>query len=203
MKHDDQQQVQQYIRQAGDHQIDHGALCIPHRPHGRRAEIVKHIGRHTEKINFDVDGCLVDNVMGRSHHFQQWTGHQESESPDPDAHEQRQRNPGMLRLPHAGYVPGAVTAGDDHARADAQPHEQIDQQVDQRTGGRHRCQRFMPVREIADHNDVRRVIQKLQDTCQNQGNGKPEDLRKERSFRHIDLISFSAFLSNPEHTVPP
>ena len=73
----------------------------------------------------------------------------------------------MFRLPQRLYIPGTVIPGNRNARADAQAHKHIHQQVDQRAGGGNRGQRLM-AGIIAHHNHIRRVVQKLQDTRQDQ-----------------------------------
>ena len=188
MEPDHQQQVQQDVDQAGNHQINHGAFCIPDRPHDRRAEIVQHIGRHSQEIDPHIQRRSVDHVRRRIHQAQQVPGSQESERAYADAHKQRQSHGRMLCLPHSCNVPGAVIPGDHHARPDTQAHENIHQQIDQRTCGGYRRQRFM-AGIVSHHNHVRRVIQQLQDPCQDQRTRKRKNPRKQRAFRHIDFVT--------------
>ena len=107
----------------------------------------------------------------------------------------------MLRLPHGYDIPGAVMAGHRYAGADAQAHEHVHQQVDQRAGGRNRGQRLM-AGIVAHHDHVRRVIQKLQDPRQDQRPRKSKDLREQRAFRHVDLMTSALSRSEPKHNLP-
>ena len=160
VEHDHQQQVQEHVHQPRDHQI-------AHRAHSRRAEIVQHVGRHAQEIDPDVQRRAVNHVRRRIHQLQKRPGHQKTEDPHADAHEQRQRHGGMLRPAHGFYIPGAVIPRNHHAGADAQAHEYVHQQIDQRACGGDRSQRFVAC-VVAHYDDVRRVIQQLQNPRKDQ-----------------------------------
>ena len=106
----------------------------------------------------------------------------------------------MLRLSQRLHVPGTVIPGNRHARADAQAHKNIHKQVDQRAGGGNRGQRFM-AGIVAHHNHIRRVIQKLQDTRQDQRSRKGKDPGKQRAFRHVDFTTAPSFPVNTKHDI--
>ena len=131
-EHNHQQQVQQHVDQPGDHQVDHRALCIPDCPQGRRAEVIQHVGRHADKIDFHIERRPVDHIVRGTHQFQQRPGHEEPEQSHGDSHEQRHGDSRMFRLPH--------------------------QQVDQRAGGGYCRQGRMAFRVVADNNHVGSII---------------------------------------------
>ena len=84
----------------------------------------------------------------------------------------------------------AVVARDGHADACGKPHEDADDEVNQRAGGAHGRQRRAAGKLAYDHN-VRGVIEQLQHAGSHQGQGKPNDFAQQRPAGHVHFIVFS------------
>ena len=95
--------------------------------------------------------------------------------------------------------PAAKAVGDGHARAYGQADEEIDQQTGNGTGSAHRGDGHAAA-ELPHHHKVSRVEKQLQNTGQNKGNGKPDDIRKQRPFQHVSvrLVQMSTFFLSAE-----
>ena len=90
----------------------------------------------------------------------------------------------MDRFGHRFLIACAVIPGNQNVTAHRNTHKQVDEQVDQRTGGAdsRQCRR---TGKPTHHDDVGSVIQQLQHTGQHQRHRKPDDLTQQRAFGHV------------------
>ena len=81
----------------------------------------------------------------------------------------------------------SVVVGDQHVRPDGKPHEHRHDQLRQRGGRSHRRHRLMG-RIPADHDQIRRIEQQLQNSGQHQRYGKDHDFAEQRPPAHVYLV---------------
>lgn len=114
------------------------------------------------KIDAQIHGGQGQHLRRGGHEPQHGLGegqtHQGEEDPAHDAHDGR----GLYGLGHARRILRPEIAGDEHADAGSQPHEQVDHEGDQGAVGAHRRKSRLPG-EAAHHDQVRRIEGQLQD----------------------------------------
>ena len=92
IQQNDRNQVQNDVDHARDDQEIQGALGVPLGPQDGGPEVICHGGRHSQKIDPQIDGRLVDHISGRRHPHQKLPRHHHAEHQHKHAAEQRQGN---------------------------------------------------------------------------------------------------------------
>ena len=118
VEHDDKEQVQKDVDDAGQGQKVKRALGVADRPEDGRAKVVKHEGRHPHKVDAHVQHRLVDDIVRGAHQLQQWARQGNTDKDQKDAADQGGQNRGMYRAMYAVIVPRAVVARNHNVRAD-------------------------------------------------------------------------------------
>lgn len=153
----DERHVEDDVDQTADGQIIQRTLGIADRAEDGCAVVIDEAGRQADGVDVQVELRAADHVRRAAHHFEQRTGEDKQQHAQRRAGEHRQRHGGMHRAVHAVPVAGAGRTGDGHGRADAQPHQQADQQMDEggrRADGSHRD----GIGEAPDDDDIRGII---------------------------------------------
>ena len=91
----------------------------------------------------------------------------------------------MNQLVHRLFVVRAVVFRRTHARADGQPYQQIDDEIDERARRAHRGERRF-VGGVAHYDQIRRVEKQLQQTRRYDGQGVNYNPLEQRSLCQID-----------------
>ena len=162
-EHDDKDKIEDHVDDAGRKQKIERTACITDGPQQRRAEVICDKSRHAEKIDAHIDDRQIDHIFRRSHPFQQRTCQQISDEDHEDPADDRDADGGVDRLPRVLFIPCPAIARHQHIAADRDAQKQIDEQIDQRTGGTNGRQ-CLTAGKPADHDDVRRIEEQLQDT---------------------------------------
>ena len=160
IQQNDRNQVQNDVDHARDDQEIQGALGVPLGPQDGGPEVICHGGRHSQKIDPQIDGRLVDHISGRRHPHQKLPGGKEAEHRQDRAADQGHQNGGVDRAAHHVVPLPSQIPGHHHIGAHGEPHKQGHQQVDQGGGGAHRRQGFLPGKP-PHHNDISSVKQQL------------------------------------------
>ena len=98
----------------------------------------------------------------------------------------------MYHVMHFLRLPGSHMVRHANAGANRKPHKQSHDHIVERTGTAYRRQRHLTV-EKAHHDKVGRIVELLQDPCQDQRDCKHNDVFQKRTFRHIHLFLFCHF----------
>ena len=159
-KTDDEHQIQHYVDDACRCQTVQRAFGVAHCAQQGGAEVVQHGHRHTDEIDLQVQCRQVDYVLRAAHKLQQAAGCKKADNGQQHTADQPQRDRGLHGMVYAALVSGAKAPGCDDVGTQRKPHEQVDQQIDERTVGAHRCQSGA-ARESPYHHDVRCIEQQL------------------------------------------
>ena len=189
VQHDDEEQVQRYIDDAGEGQIVQGTAGVACGPQQRRAEVIQPGGRHAQEIDPQVQNGQGQHVRRRLHQPQDGRCAQHADEGQSCAADEAQQNGGVDGPVDLVVLPGAEVPGGQNAGAGGQTHEQVHQQVDQGGGGAHGSQRVV-TGEAAHHDDVRRVEQQLQQTGADERQGEAQHFGQDGPGTHIDGIGF-------------
>ena len=163
MKHDDKDQVEDDVDDAGRKQKVQRPPRIADRPQQRRAEIIGDKCRHADEIDAHIHHRQIDHISRRAHPFQQRSGQKVADEDHQDPADDRDADGGMYRFSCVSFIPCPAIARHQHIAADRDAQKQIDEQIDQRTGGTNGRQ-CLTAGKPADHDDVRRIEEQLQDT---------------------------------------
>ena len=88
----------------------------------------------------------------------------------------------MILLRNCRLIP-ELTVGNAHARADGQADKKVHHQVGNGAGGADGCHADAAAEAAHDY-QIGGVEQQLEETGENDGNGKADDAGKQRSFQH-------------------
>ena len=130
----DQQNIENDVDDAADGQKIERSARVADSPQNRRAKVVNHAGRQTGGIYFQIQSRAFDNIFRTAHQFKQTAGESQNRCAERETGNQCQRDGGMHRTVDGHVVLCAAGARDGDGRADAQPHQQADHEVDE--GGR-------------------------------------------------------------------
>ena len=187
VEHNHQHQVQNHIDDPCHGQVVQGTAGIAHGAENGCAEGVQHVEGHAGKVDADVQGGLVNHILRAAHHFQQRATEDNADNAYHHAADGCHGHGGMHTILHVLHVACAVVPGNDHAGAYAQPQEDVNQQVDQGTGGAYgrqcRC-----AGKAADYHHVCRIIKQLQNAGQHQRTGKSKHLGQQGACGHVHFI---------------
>ena len=186
---DDKNQVQQHIDHTGGQQEIQRTLRIPAGTEQGCAEVIKHGGGHTGKIDPQIDRGQPQHIVGALHPLQNHAGTADTYHRQKKTTANRQENGGVDGFAEFFILMRAVMPRGQNVCADGKPQKQVGQQVDEGRVGSHRSQRVISGIP-AHHNDIRRVEQQLQHRGERKRNGEPQYLWKNRAVQHIDLITF-------------
>ena len=161
-KSHDKGQIQDYIDHSCGEQIIERTPGVAHRTEDRRAEVVEHQHRHAQKVNAHIQNRLIQHVVRSSHQMEQGPRSRNSHHHQHQSAEQAGEHGCMYGFTDILVLPASIVCAYQHIHAHRQAHKNIDQQIDQRGGGAHRSQGLASCK-AANHNDIRRVKQKLKD----------------------------------------
>lgn len=131
MEADDKNQVENHIDDAGGKQKIQGSLGIPCGAQYGGAEVIKHGGGHSHKINTHIQRCLPQDVIGSSHQGQERFGKNDAEENEKGAAQETEQDGGMDRLADRLFVSGAHIVGNQDIDADGEADKYVYQQVDE------------------------------------------------------------------------
>ena len=183
-KADDEHEVQHHIDDTGCSQAVQRAFGVAHSPQQRRAEVVQHGHGHADKINFEVQRRKVDDIFRAAHELQQAPRGEKAHHGQQYTADKAQRHRGLHGVLYAAFILCAKAAGCHDVCTQRKAHEQVHQQVDERTVGAH-CRQCRAARKAAHHHHVCRVEQQLQNAGRRQRDGKQNDLLKHRAAGQV------------------
>lgn len=189
MKLCDKEEIEQHIDDACDKQEAERSLRIADGAQNGSTEVIEHDDRHSCKIDAHIERRLLEHVIRSSHQGQKRSCQKQAYQDEERAADQAGEHGGMNGFAHHIFFSGAVIIGHKHVGSDGQADEDVDQKVDQRTGGAHSGQRLM-ADKTAHYDDVSRIKQQLQDAGKHQRNCKQQDLAQQRSVTHVHFKRF-------------
>jgi len=172
---DDEHEVQHHIDGARHGQTEQRPPGVAHGAQEGRAEVVQHGHGHADEVYLEVEGGQADDVLRAAHQLQQDAGGKKAHHGQKEAADEAQRHGGLDGVADALIILRAEAAGRNDVRAQRQAHEQVDQQVDERTVGADSGQR-RAARKASHDDDIGCVEQQLQDAGCSQRQGKQDDL---------------------------
>ena len=158
---DDRKQVQGQIRHAADGQEQQRPPGIPYGPQHRRAVVIQHDERRTQKINPQVQQGLAIHVGRRGHGPEDQRGCQKAHSAQEQTADQAQRYGCMQcqkNVPILMACPYVV--GDQHIDGHGKADEQVRTQVDDGTRTAYGRQ-AAEAGELPHHDDIGRIEKHL------------------------------------------
>ena len=194
-EHRDKHNVQRDIDERRRNQKVQRPLGIADGTQNICAHVVEHLGDHTQKVDAQIQRCIVQYFRRRTHQAHHRLSGQQAQHrqqrTQPHAEHQRRV---YLAVNGVGIV-GAPALGNDNARAAAQADEQAHQQIDKRAGCAHRCQR-VGAHKVADDQSIRRVVQLLEQRTEPDGQKEQQQLFGDAAGQNIRLLDTShRFLS--------
>ena len=188
VEHDHEEQVQHHVDDARQRQVDQRAARVADGAQHRGAKVVQHVDRHADEVDLHIERRQRKRFLRRIHPDQECLRHEEAEYRQHDAADQAGEDRRVHRVRHALVVVRAERPRDDDVCANRQPQKEVDDHVDQRArrADRRLCGDAV-LGKLADHDDVRRVEQQLQNAREHQRQRKQENLGQERAARHVHL----------------
>ena len=180
----DEDQIQDDIDDACRRQTEQRPFGVAHGPQQCRAEVVQHGHGHPEKVNFQVEGGQVNDILRAGHQLQQAPGHKKAHARQQHTADKAQRHRRVDSILHALIVPRAKAAGSHNVGTQREAHKQVDQQVDEGTVGAHRRQSGA-ARKAAHRHNVCCVEQQLQNAGRRQRERKQDDFLQHRAAGQI------------------
>ena len=196
----DKDHIQNHVHDARDGEVIQRPARIAHSAQDGRAKVIQHVGDHAGEIDAHIHRSLVQHIRRGIHPDEQLARGCHAEDHYDYAAHQANANGSVHRFAHIRRIARAIIARDDHACAHRQAHKHVHNQVDQRTrradGGQRRIAHKAP-----HHDDIRRIVQKLQDTREHQGQRIADDLGHQRAGTHIHLVIGVSALQT-QHAAP-
>ena len=155
-----------------------------------RTVVIQNVGDRAAEVRAHIGhGLRHDDLLG-PHQRKKRTGKENADHGRPHAADQRGQHRGMYRTGNVVVLSRAHVVGHGNARADRQTDEQIDQQGDQCAAGANGGQSRLTLlgrasSPAADHDDVCRVEQELQNARGDQGKHESCQLRQDRTLRIV------------------
>ena len=137
MEHRDEENVQDYVHNTGDGQVEKGAFGVPGGPEYGGAEIVNHAEGDAAEVDLHIHGGQGQHIVRGAHHPQKCFGKAHADEREEQAAEYGGRQGGVHRIAHHGVLTAAETMGNAYARAHRQTDKEVYQQVGDGSGGAH------------------------------------------------------------------
>ena len=160
-QHRDQHNVQSDVHQARDDEEVQRAAGVAHGPQDAGTHVIQKGRDGAQHVNAQIGEGKVHDV-GRGAHGAQRPGrgrHADCCKTKPRGQSQRHR--GMHRTADALCVVRTVRLRDDHCRAGGKPHEQVDEEVDERARSAAHGGQRLRANELPHDDGVRRVVKLL------------------------------------------
>ena len=191
VKDDHQHQVQDDVDNAAHHQEPEGSPAVPLAAQHGGAEVVEHDEGHSHEVDLEVRHGQLQHVGGRREHPQHGAREHEPGGRQKEAADEGDEDAGVYGLAHLLPLPLSDVVRDQHVGAHGDPHEEVDQHVDDRSVAAHRRHGLAAV-EPSHHGHVRRVEQLLQDGAGRKRQREQDDLVPQGPVQHVDLIALFA-----------
>ena len=180
----DKNEIQSGIDDARNRQKVEWTLGVANGAQNGGAEVIEHLNLHADKDDAGIQFGKVNDVLGRTHDFQQRARGNQSNHRQHAAADDGEQNGGMNGFGNARVVRCTGITCNQHVDADGKADEQADNHVVQRADRADSRQRLV-AREAADHDGIRRVEEKLQNAGQHDRQRKKQHLGQKGAFRHI------------------
>ena len=196
MQHKNEEKVHEHVDETGGGQVVERPFRVADGTKDRTSEVIKHHDRHTEEVDAQVKGGLIDNICRGAHQHKHRTGKDHAEKSKHNAAHNADAERGVNRFRGILVPFRADIARDKHICSDRKTEEQVRDEADKRPGrtdGAH----GRVIDKLAHDNQVHRVEQKLQHAGQNKGHGEPQHLARQRTGAHVDCMGITDHKSAP------
>ena len=161
MKHHHKQDIQHNVGETAGHQKIQRPPGIPHGPQHPGAHIVNQVGDNPHKVNPQIQGGVLHNLLRRPHRPQSRRGASDAKHHHYPAAAECKCHGGVDGPAHLVRLLRPVILGNDDGRTGGKPYEGSDQQVNQSPGrAAHGSQRLFS-HKPPHHNGVHGVIKLL------------------------------------------
>ena len=160
------------------------ALGVADGTQNRRSEVIKHIRRHTDKVDFNIQRRKVDDVFGGIHQLKHSLCRKESEHSHRYTAYRGNGYRGVNRLADVFHSSRTEVLGNNNACSDRQSHENVYNKVNKRSGRAYSRQRSV-ASPSAYNNYIRRVVKELKSSHQKKRQGESDYFREYRAGSHI------------------
>ena len=161
MEHRDKENVQDYVHNTGDGQVEKGAFGVPGGAQNGGAEIVNHAEGDAAEVDLHIHGGQGQHIVRGAHHAKEGFGEGNAYDGEEQAAEYGGGQGGVHRIAHHGVLPAAEAMGNAYARAHRQANKEVYQQVGDGSGGAYGGHTDAAA-ETAHHNQIGGVEQQLE-----------------------------------------
>ena len=174
MEGNDEDDIQNYVDNAGDNHEDQGPLGVSDSAKDRRSVVIDHQGRHPKEIDLDIQLREIDDVLRGADHVKHRPGQKHSQYDQDHAEEEAGHDTGMDRFDKVLFIMGTESLRRQNIGSDGEAHEKRYNQIDQRAVGSDGRQSLRS-RETADNSRIRGVKKQLQDARSREWQGEAHD----------------------------
>ena len=190
VKAEDHNEIEYHVYHAGNREKEQGAHRVTHRAEHGGTVVVDHICRHAHKIGLHIGYGLVKDCLLGSHENEQRLCHNKAEDRNDDAQNCRGDYRGVNDCVHTVVALGTNGVCHTHSCTKRKTHKEVDDEIDERATGANGSEGVFTLvggcsAPTSHHNGVGGVEQQMQNTCGDQGKGKENNARQNRTFGKV------------------